>query len=417
MVQGQPPSSSQAEFVPYQHQLVFGPGTNEYSAIPESFPHTEYNPYPSSEAWNAPPQSTHQQHAQHYTSLDPMSHFTPPPHAFPQPFTPHNFPTNQHPFAATGAATTASPQIATGAPSTPPTVVEDVWREYSPAAVTTVANGTRGPANTKPTSITATRTKQPHKSPGIQQSFSPNVVRNTATSTPITTTPTPNSITPMTNVTASAPKTNDGIRIKGCPNVTVRSPHDPSLQLPQDFLSISSFRRNPDHQPSNFRIEMISSVALGNEPPASVGPPKKNQKVAGAAGTPSTVSTAKVQPVKSSAPPKPKLPEDPAEKIRYQIEEALECDGGDDIEDIRKASKQIWDVFIGIRPEQSKLVEVAVRTILKVGDNQILRALGESILFSSRLRKWMTTEWNRDRNSPTVFMILKASFPYIPSAW
>jgi len=414
MVQGQP-SSSQAEFVPYQHQLVFGPGTNEYSAIPESFPPTEYSPYPSSEAWNAPPQSTHQQHAQHYTSLDPMAHFTPPPHAFPQPFTPHNFPTNQHPFAATGAATTAAPQIATGAPSTPPTVVVgDVWREYSPAAITTVANGTRSATNTKSTPITATRTKQPHKSPSIQQNFSPNVVRNTATSTPNATILTPNSITPATNVTASIPKTNDDIRVKGCPNVTVRLPHDPSLQLPQGFLSISPFRSNPDYRPSNFRIEMISSVAL--DPPASVGPPKKNQKVASAASTASTATASKVQPVKPAALPKPKLPQDPAEKIRYQIEEALECDGGDDIEDIRKASKQVWDVIIPIRPEQSKLVEVAVRTILKVGDNQILRALGESILFSIRLRKWMTTEWNRDRNSPTVFMILKASFPCIPSA-
>ncbi|RPA96571.1 hypothetical protein L873DRAFT_1693889 [Choiromyces venosus 120613-1] len=340
MVQGQPSSSSQAEFVPYQHQLVFGPGTNEYSALPESFPHAEYNPYPSSEAWNAPSQPTHQQHAQHYTSLDPMSHFAPPPHAYPQQFTSHNFSTNPHPFPAAGAVTTSSPQIATGALSTPPTV-------------------------------------QPHKSPNIQQGFGPNVVRNLTTSTPNAATLTPNTMTSTTNVTASTSKANAEIRVKGCPNITVRSAHDPSLQLPPDFL------------------KLISSVVLGNEPLASVGPPKKNQKVINA------TSTAKVQPVKSVAPSKPKLPEDPVEKIRYQIEEALEFDD-DDNEDIRKASKQVWDVIIGIRPEQSKLVEVAVRTILKVGDNQILRALGESILFSIRLRKWMTTEWNRDRNSPTL---------------
>ncbi|KAG0641751.1 hypothetical protein HOY80DRAFT_1111119 [Tuber brumale] len=381
LAQGQP-SSSQAEFVPYQHQLVFGPGTNEYSAIPESFPHTEYNPYPSSEAWNAPSQPAHQQHTQHYTSLDPMSHFAPPPHAFPQQFTPHNFPTNQHPFAATGAVTTASPQIATGALSTPPTVVVgDAWREYPPAAVTTATNGARGATNTRPASITAARTKQSHKSPSIQQSFGPNFVRNVATSTPNAATLTTNAMISTTNVTTSTPKANAETRVKGCPNVTVWSPHDPSLQLTPDFL------------------KMISIVALGGDPSASVGPPKKNQKVASAA---STASTAKVQPVKTAAPPKSKLPEDPVEKVRYQIEDALECDGDDDIEDIRKASKQVWDVIIGIRPEQSKLVEVAVRTILKVGDNQILRALGESILFSIRLRKWMTTEWNRDRNSPTL---------------
>ncbi|PWW72903.1 hypothetical protein C7212DRAFT_366070 [Tuber magnatum] len=303
-----------------------------------------------------------------------MSHFAPPPHTFPQQFTSHNFSTNQHPFAATGAVTVASPQVATA-------------------------------------SITATRTKQSHKSPSTQQSFGPNVVRNIATSTPNAATLTPSAMTSTTNVTAPTPKTYAEIRVKGCPNVTLRSPHDPSLQLPPDFLSISSSRSNPlpDYRPSNFVTELISNVALGNEPSASVGPQKKNQRVASAA------STTKVQPVKTAAPPKSKLPEDPAEKVRYQIEEALECDGDDDIEDIRKASKQVWDVIIGIRPEQSKLVEVAVRTILKVGDNQILRALGESILFSIRLRKWMTTEWNRDRNSPTVIMILKLLYKFCVS--
>lgn len=60
--------------------------------------------------------------------------------------------------------------------------------------------------------------------------------------------------------------------------------------------------------------------------------------------------------------------------------------------------------------EQPKLVEVVVWSILKFGDDVILQHLGSSILFAVRLRYWMTTEWNRDKTSPTVLMLLRVSF-------
>lgn len=155
---------------------------------------------------------------------------------------------------------------------------------------------------------------------------------------------------------------------------------------------------------TNSSTEALQSVNLVNEP-VPAPPPQKKPKLT------TTAAVAKAHPPQKSAAKAsqgPKIPDDPSEKIKYLVHDAFNCD--EDIEDIREASKKLWEIMLKVPLEQPKLVEVVVWSILKFGDDVILQHLGSSILFAVRLRYWMTTEWNRDKTSPNVLMLLRVSF-------
>lgn len=393
LVRAQTASSSQADFMPYA-QLAYGSAAGEYTGQPFAQP-TEYPPsYSSSEAWNVVPQTSQSVHGQRYSPLDSISHFAASSQSFPQ-----HFPQFANQYVATqrqSATALAPAQVDIGASTVSSAVVPgEIWTKYSPAGV---------PAASRPTRNVTSNRVAPSLAPRSQQQ-----TRKSTQSKQPTPAAKPSPSIPSPALTME-------FRIKGCPNVTVRALNDPSLNLPPEFFRMKSFLNTHSSNKfsrSNCSAEMMSGASLGNETSTPIAPPKKNQKPNTVAVATSKPQTPKPLPV---PPPKPKIPDDPIEKTKSLIEEALECDGDDDIEDIRKASKKIWDIMVQIKPEQTQLVEVAVRTILKVGDNEILRALGDSVLFAIRLRKWMTTEWNRDRNSPAVFMILKVSFRSNPSS-
>lgn len=160
---------------------------------------------------------------------------------------------------------------------------------------------------------------------------------------------------------------------------------------------------------TNILIEALQNVNLVNEPLPAAPPPKKAKPTAAAAKTQPPPPPPPPPPKSiTKVPQKPKVPDDPIERIKHLVHDALTCDD-EDIEDIREASKKLWDIMLEVPLEQPKLVEVVVWSILKFGDDVILQHLGSSILFTVRLRYWMTSEWNRDRTSPSVLMLLRVS--------
>lgn len=151
----------------------------------------------------------------------------------------------------------------------------------------------------------------------------------------------------------------------------------------------------------------MSTVNLVNEPlPAGPAPKKAKPNTAVKAPPP--------QKPAPKASQKSKVPDDPVERIKHLVFDALNCD--EDIEDIREASKKLWEIMLDIPLEEPKLIEAVIWSILKFGDDVILQHLGSSILFTVRLRYWMTAEWNRDRNATTVLMLLRVSIHDEPTS-
>lgn len=202
------------------------------------------------------------------------------------------------------------------------------------------------------------------------------------------------------NITVPALPPNP-IKLKGCPWITVVTEGiDP--RLIRAFLPHSCNRLR-----ANTSTEALQNVNLVNEP-VPAAPPQKKIKLTTATTAAAAAKTHPPQKTAAKASQGPKIPDDPIERIKYLVHDAFNCD--EDIEDIREASKKLWEIMLKVPLEQPKLVEVVVWSILKFGDDVILQHLGSSILFAVRLRYWMTTEWNRDKTSPTVLMLLRVSY-------
>lgn len=111
------------------------------------------------------------------------------------------------------------------------------------------------------------------------------------------------------------------------------------------------------------------------------------------------------------APPRPKIPTEPAPRLKYLIEECLDCD--DDFEDVRDNVNRLWTLVSEIQPQQTDLVAIAVKTILKGGDEELLTVIGKVVHFSIRVRKWVVHEFNTNKRSVMVYNMLRVSNGYM----
>lgn len=365
IVQAHQASSSQPDFTSSlayhspHHQYIYSTGGAADFAMPPQFSQ-EFPPYSTPDvSWNVATPSAQHLHGQNFVSQDGLPQFS-------SQYSPQvQIPQQQHQFNSYSSAaqpTTIAPsQLGGSSFSTQTTTVSppELWAE--------LGEGSSQVKQLQPN----TRTRQKSD------------VANTR----------------PTN-TASAASSPNPIKVKGCPWITVLTGGiDPQM------IRAFSYSLKLCPPSANILTEALQSVNLVNEPLPAAPPPKKTKLTAAKTQPPPPPPPPKSVP---KAPPKPKIPDDPAERIKHLVRDALTCD--EDIEDIREASKKLWDIMLEVPLEQPKLVEVVVWSILKFGDDVILQHLGSSILFTVRLRYWMTTEWNRDRASPTVLMLLRVSF-------
>ncbi|KAL7273749.1 hypothetical protein RUND412_003369 [Rhizina undulata] len=180
---------------------------------------------------------------------------------------------------------------------------------------------------------------------------------------------------PRANSIPSSPV--PGRKLKGCPWVTIVDNAEVDPVLVQALAAIT-----------------VSSDALPS------GPAQKKLKL-------STVANPTPKTLVKPPPPKLQIPTNPAERVKHLINEAFDCDG--DLEDIRVAAKKLWEAIVDIQSEEEDrtVIEAALKAILKYGDDELLQHLGTVPHFAARLRKWLVPEWNRDKSSPIVELVLR----------
>lgn len=105
--------------------------------------------------------------------------------------------------------------------------------------------------------------------------------------------------------------------------------------------------------------------------------------------------------------PKSKAPIEPLARLRYRLQECLDPD--DDEEEAREVAGKVWSIIADVGSEQTDLITVAIATILKIADDEILVYMGKILQFTMRLRKWVVAEHNKDKKSTLIPKMLKVS--------
>jgi len=98
--------------------------------------------------------------------------------------------------------------------------------------------------------------------------------------------------------------------------------------------------------------------------------------------------------------------DDPLYTFKAELQQVLD---DEDEEDIRVVGQKVWEIVSNVNTDKPDFMSAAVETLLRFGDDEVIRYMGQQVPFTVRLRKWVVGEHNKDKKSPLVPKMLKVS--------